>query len=194
MRGIMTLLENLLSNDVATRQDALRTFADLDDISDLIEPLIEEVEYGTWKARSRALHALSWVKDERLIEPLLEFAKDPKLRPAALRAMGHYPEDDDVMTTLEKALRQPDDDVVRESAIEALGDTRSWKAYGPLIRFINANKKSPDPLNLVPMAIRTLGALGDKRAIEPLERLLIDAEYERREAILEALDTLRQGN
>lgn len=186
----MTLLENLLSNDVTARQQALKNFADMDDITDLIEPLLEEIQYGGWKAQSRALHALTWVKDERLIEPLLEFAKDSKLRPTALRALGHYPEDDEVMTVLEKALKDPSD-IVRESAIQALGDTRSWKAYGPLVRFINDNRKSPDLLNLVPMAIRTLGVLGDKRAIEPLERLLIDAEYERREAIIEALAVLQ---
>lgn len=185
----MTLLDDILNDDSEIRQTALKQLADAQAIGALIPALLEEIEYGGHKVRMRALHALAWLKDERLIEPLLEFTKQERLRPGALRALGRYPEVDDVMTALEKALKDPSQ-VVRESAIQALGDTRSWKAFGPLQRFIQDNRKREDPLNLVPMAIRTLGALGDRRAVEPLERLLIDAEYEMREAIEDALRAL----
>ena len=169
------LLEALLADDTGRRLSAIRQLKKLPDDSQrdrILQALLQLIENAEQplSQRQRGLSVLTWLEDPRLVEPLLEFAQKPDLREAAIRGLGHYTNDDEVLAVLFNALEDTREKV-QEAAIQTLHDSKPPAAVMPLLHYIKKHQEADDRLNLRAMAIRVLGAIGDRRAVEPLQQL-----------------------
>lgn len=190
--NVQEILDALLSDDATLRLQAINNLKSWDDVrhkDKVYQALFNVIVNGSHlDTKERAASVFLWIKDERVIENLLDLAKASEVRLIAVRALGNY-EDPDAIKILKRALKDSDSKI-RDSAIQAFSDNRSTEAVEPLLELIRTTSPLEDTLNLRPAAIRVLGLIGDQRAVEFLESLYHRADLETQQAIEQALQEI----
>lgn len=190
--NVQEILDALLSDDATLRLQAINNLKSWDDVrhkDKVYQALFNVIVNGSHlDTKERAASVFLWIKDERVIENLLDLAKASEVRLIAVRALGNY-EDPDAIKILKRALKDSDSKI-RDSAIQAFSDNRSPEAIEPLLELIRTTSPLEDTLNLRPAAIRVLGLIGDQRAVEFLESLYHRADLETQQAIEQALQEI----
>ena len=125
---------------------------------------------------------------EPAVEYLVKILKDPSIhrddRGAAAQALCMFDEPRAVEALIE-ALK---DDIMRESAIKALGERGGAMALEPLTQ-VALRDEYPSYIRV--QAVSALGKLGDARVVEPLTQILKDKHVLVQEAAKEALEKIR---
>ena len=133
--------------------------------------------------RQEAAEALVKI-GEPAVERLIKILKDPSIhrddRGVAAEALCMF-DDARVVEALIEALKG---DIMRESAIKALGERGDARAFEPLIQMA---LKDEYPSYIRVQAVSALGKLGDARAVEPLIQVLKDESFSVQEAAAEAM-------
>ncbi|MFN3681512.1 MAG: HEAT repeat domain-containing protein [Nitrospira sp.] len=152
----------LTDPDLTVQESASKVLASIADI-EAVPPLLSALNSSDWIVRMYGAKALGRLSDPRAVMPLLGLLQDPvkavrEAASAALVAIG-YP----AVHPLIKSLAHPDW-IVRLRAVEALSIIRPLEAVPALIALA-----FDDPDSAVREdAVRTLGVIGDERAVEPL--------------------------
>lgn len=156
-----------------------------------LEPLLEAMADPDPLAREMIVRAVGEIEDPRALPALLEVAggDSAEVRAAAVRALSDLAESPEARRAVERAL---DDEVgwVREAAVAALGemarDEQAAVALLPLLRDGQAAVRAG--------AARSLGLLGDPRAIDGLVAATRDPEPAVRSMAVWALDEIGAGS
>ncbi|NLB00605.1 MAG: HEAT repeat domain-containing protein [Methanomicrobiales archaeon] len=213
--AVEPLTASLRSGSVDVRWMAAVTLGDIGDptaIPALIDALDDEDTY----VRSRAALALGAIGEPARTEIIAALSSGSEhIRQSAVMALGRLGDESSIPPLIE-ALSDPDNEV-RRQARSALGDIGKpaipplvgalgsenellWRetiaAFGligkPAIPALTMAFRHGDNLRIRMGAIRALGAIGDHRSADILNRALEDDEVEVREAAREALDDLRK--
>ncbi|MBI3965713.1 MAG: HEAT repeat domain-containing protein [Chloroflexi bacterium] len=144
--------------------------------------LIEALHEEDHDVRAQAAHALGSIKDPRVLEPLLEELHDPDSKvekevAAALEQLGWKPKDDYELANLLVARQKWDE-------LEALGSA----AVDRLVEALHE-----DAFGVRAAAARTLGQIGDLRAVEGLIGALDDELPDVRHAAEQALESFGES-
>jgi len=133
-----------------------------------IPTLLNILAQGETQERQQAAIALSRLKDERLLAPLLAALKDADstVRANAAAGLGHN-EASDAVEPLIALLQSDAEDIVRERAATALAQIGDPRAIDPLIDALD--ERGTWVRNRIAYV---LGASRDSRAVEPLLELL----------------------
>ena len=146
-----------------------------------IEPLIEALNDESYEVQIHVLRGLVKFKDERIVKPLLAVTKseDPKKR--AIATTGLKINTPEVVATLIKLIKEDPYFYSKYDAVESLGETRTRneEAFQILLevldgKYVEKEYDSGDRDLLISTAILALGKIGDKRAVEPLLKILED--------------------
>jgi serine/threonine-protein kinase len=145
--------------------------------TEAIQDLVRAMRDEDWWVRVRATDALGALGGEKVVAAVIGLFDDEDffMRRQAVELLNSIPSD----SGLKVLIRALDDEDwwVRERAIDALGKTGNPDAVPPLIELMNRDGK------LAVLCVRALGELGDPRAEEPLNLLLVaESEELRREA------------
>jgi len=182
-RAIDTLIVVLQDKVPAVREEACRTIQAIGEAS--ISPLLKKLQDPNWRIRLRAVEALSLLKPQAAVAPLMNLVandSDSAVRQDAIRALGEIG-DTHAIPLLLDSLTTPS---LQLKAIEALGDLRASEALPPLIALIQSlpsdayadrmegctdpqYKKELPPLEA---AVRALGKIGDTTAVPILLQAL----------------------
>jgi len=185
---LRSLVEGLESDDVGARSRALIDLGEVRarcGVHVLIQALFDEhPALSRWAATTLGLRG-----DDRALAPLMEqlHSDEVLLREAAAGALGLLGHQE-AIEPLADALNDPDERVVRAAALSLtrLGDARGAAAvHGGLVAQLREGDEEQRAF-----AARTLGALGDRRASEPLVVALADPSDEVRADAAEALGKL----
>lgn len=161
-------LECLNNEDESIREEAVKHLLDLLD-SDLIDPLIELARQNDTQGQLEAIWLLGKSEETRVTETLLEIfaSPDPQVREVVAGALAEIGD----VRALQPLIEALDDEsnTVKDSAAIALGELRDSRAIKPLI-------KQLEDLGGQQVAAWALAMIGDKRAIQPLTNVLLQAE------------------
>jgi len=163
----------------------LRGFHNIQELVDKndVEGLLEMLNYKrNWAVREEAAKALGQIRDERVVEPLIEALKDEAktVRNRAAQSLGRIG-DGRAVEPLIEALND-EEWMVKRDALWALGMIGDERAVEPLINILQ--DKSVDGRS---GAVGALGKIGDERAIEPLIEALQDTIIHVRQCAAQAL-------
>jgi HEAT repeat protein len=150
-----------------------------------IEPLIRALKNEVWAVQVIAGEALGEIGDAKAVEPLIEVLEkgaDDDVRGLAALALGHIGD----TRAIEPLIKSLEDEDVRSNAAWALVKIGE-PAVKSLIEVVNNIS-----LLFREDAVRALGEIGDKRAIEPLNKALKDKDPEVCQAAKEALKELKK--
>jgi HEAT repeat protein len=163
---------------------ALGTIGDPRAVDRLIE--VAQDEQRDWLVRGQAVWALGEIGDERAFPVVLAALDDPECEPEALAALGGF-EDDKALDIFARYYRHPLS-YIRQQVV--LGLRRHG---GPeTVPYLLALLHDRDPV-VRGFAARSLGWVGDQRAIEPLLYSLRYGDERFRTTVLEALEELSDG-
>ncbi len=179
--AVKYLLPDLDDENFVVRKDAIRALGSIGDI-EAVEPIIQALDDKIETVRTQAIIALGNLQDKRAIEPLIKFVEsqshyERKYALEALNKLGWKPES--VSEKVKRLFNQKKwfnqknwDEIIKfgESAIE------------PLIEIMTTVWSWVDQQD----AIRCLGKIGSKKAVEPLVNFIEDKKkekYARHEAI-----------
>ncbi len=169
LSALQVLYLECLSHESDTiREEAVKHLLDLLD-GDLIDPLIEIARHSDHNGQLEAIWLLGKSEETRVTETLLEIFDTPDSQVREVVA-GAFAEIGDVraLQPLIEALTD-DSNTVKDSAAIALGELRDSRAIKPLIKQL----KDPGGQQVAAWA---LAMIGDKRAIQPLTNVLLQAE------------------
>ncbi len=121
-----------------------------------------------WDVRKSAIMALGKIRDERVLEPLMQQLRNDEFMEDATDALVHLGEP--ALPGLIKALKDKEE-LVRKQAVIALGRIKSPEAIDPLIEMLQ-NKDWFTRLT----AAAALEAIGDERGREAIKPLLKDSD------------------
>jgi len=121
-----------------------------------------------WDVRKSAIMALGKIRDERVLEPLMQQLRNDEFMEDATDALVNLGEP--ALPGLIKALRDKEE-LVRKQAVIALGRIKSPEAIDPLIEMLQ-NKDWFTRLT----AAAALEAIGDERGREAIKPLLKDSD------------------
>ncbi|MBX3343499.1 MAG: HEAT repeat domain-containing protein [Nitrospira sp.] len=121
-----------------------------------------------WDVRKSAIMALGKIRDERVLEPLMQQLRNDEFMEDATDALVHLGEP--ALPGLIKALKDKEE-LVRKQAVIALGRIKSPEAIDPLIEMLQ-NKDWFTRLT----AAAALEAIGDERGREAIKPLLKDTD------------------
>ncbi len=121
-----------------------------------------------WDVRKSAIMALGKIRDERVLDPLMQQLRNDEFMEDATDALVNLGEP--ALPGLIKALKDKEE-LVRKQAVIALGRIKSAEAIDPLIEMLQ-NKDWFTRL----MAAAALEAIGDERGREAIKPLLKDSD------------------
>ena len=121
-----------------------------------------------WDVRKSAIMALGKIRDERVLEPLMQQLRNDEFMEDATDALVHLGEP--ALPGLIKALKDKEE-LVRKQAVIASGRIKSPEAIDPLIEMLQ-NKDWFTRLT----AAAALEAIGDERGREAIKPLLKDTD------------------
>ncbi len=178
-RSIDTLILLLQDKVPAVRDEAGRAIQAIGEAS--VPPLLQGLQDQDWRIRLRAIEALSLLKPEIAVEPLMRLVKidpDTAVRQDAVKVLGEIGHAQAIPLLLD-ALTTPS---LQLRAIEALGQLRAADAVPHLTTLIRSLKtktyedrmegctdpKYKEDLPPLEAAVRALANIGDPRAIPAL--------------------------
>jgi len=149
-----------------------------------IKYLLEAVADEDWWVRSRASDALARIGGERVVSAVLELVKDKdeNIRRAAIEILNSCGDKRAVEHLIEAT--KDKDWWVSERAADALGGLRDKRAIPAIVKMVERNDRS------LPVALTTLGKLGDPKLIDRVLPFLQRPEKDVRVAAIEALTNL----
>jgi eukaryotic-like serine/threonine-protein kinase len=149
-----------------------------------VKYLLEAVADEDWWVRSRASDALARIGGERVVSAVLELVKDKdeNIRRAAIEILNSCGDKRAVEHLIEAT--KDKDWWVSERAADALGGLRDKRAIPAIVKMMERNDRS------LPVALTTLGKLGDPKLIDRVLPYLQRSEKEVRVAAIEALTNL----
>jgi HEAT repeat protein len=130
-----------------------------------VRPLLAAMTDDRPMIRYTIITSLGQIKDKQATVEMVRYLKDPDpyVRMYTAKALGHL---GDMRATPGLLVALADSqDFVRREAAAALGEIGDWRATQPLIALIN------DPLAGI-SAIRALGQIGDRQAVDGLVKAL----------------------
>jgi HEAT repeat protein len=145
-------------------------------MSDELEALVQKLQRVTELERGEivvTIRELGKMQDERVIAPLIHvlgYHESTKVNNAAAQELVKFGEKavPSLIAALPPNPKHPNDVWRRVWTISALGETRDARAVEPLIQMLN----STDEVRVAESAANAFEYLGDKRAIEPLQKTL----------------------
>ncbi len=175
-RSIDTLILLLQDKVPAVRDEACRTIQAIGEAS--IPPLLKGLEDPNWRVRLRAVEALTLMKPQAAVAPLMNLvANDPDsaVRQDAVQALGKIG-DSHAIPLLVDVLTTPS---LQLKAIEALGNLHAVEAQPHLIALIKSlpadayedrmegctDPKYKEELPPLEAAVKALAKIGDPQAI-----------------------------
>jgi HEAT repeat protein len=163
---------------------ALGTIGDPRAVDRLIE--VAQDDHRDWLVRGQAVWALGEIGDERALPVVLAAFDEPECEPEALAALGGF-QDDAALGIFARYYRHPLS-YLRQQVVIGLR-----KHGGPeSVPYLLALLHDRDPV-VRSFAARSLGWLGDERAIEPLLYSLRYGDEHFRATVLDALEELSEG-
>jgi aminopeptidase N len=148
-----------------------------------------------WGVRAVAAESLSELGGPLAAKKLIEAlnsAKEPWLRARMVAAFGNFKDDKDVLAKLQNVAEQDTSYRARAAAFQALGKLKAPNAFVILNSAIAAD--SPDDF-LRNAALRSLGSLGDEKAVPVLREWVVPGKpMETREAAIFSLARLQKDN
>jgi HEAT repeat protein len=175
-RAVPALISALNDESAEVRANAADALSQIPDARS-VEPLIRLLSDKSDLA-GRAIRALGESGDRRAVQPIIsllaarrEKRLDVRLQEEAAIALGRLgaPEAFGVLLRLYRDARQPDEVLLRDAALEALGKTKDPRALDVLLPALHAS--------IFPerdAAVRGLAGLGSASALAPLKRILKD--------------------
>ena len=182
---IDSLLDQLGDSQVGVRLAAQNQL--VSDGALVVEPLIRLLQTGSLRQVAAAIPALGQIGDPRAIVPLADIlhgARHPLLRMNAAQALAEF-NDPEVIAALLDALHD-ENELVLTWVVTSLAALRDSRALEPLITLL---EQTPSP-EIRYTIIRSLGDLGDPRAVEHIRRFLNDDNQHVRRYALSALEKL----
>ena len=182
-RAIDTLIVVLQDKVPAVREEACRTIQAIGEAS--IPPLLKGLQDPNWRIRLRAVEALSLLKPQVAVAPLMNLVandSDTAVRQDAVRALGKIG-DTHALPLLLDSLTTPS---LQITTIEALGNLRVVEAVPHLIALIKSlpadayedrmegctDPKYKEELPPLEAAVKALAQIGDPQAIPVLIQAL----------------------
>ena len=152
------------------------------------EELVHDLTKGIGLVRVNAAAALGKGKEKRAVPVLIEALKDGNmaLRSNAAFALGEIGSEEAVPRLIE-LLRDPEERV-RKSVIKALGMIRAHDAVVPLIQVLDAEMSRI----IRKSGIRSLGQIGDPKALKAVERFVSHADPTLADAAKKAVEMLKK--
>jgi len=149
-----------------------------------IEPLLEALNDESYEVQIGVLRALNDFKDERIIKPLIAVTKGEDSKKRAIAAKGLTIDTPEAIATLIGLIREDTYFSSKYVSVRALGETRTKneEAFQVLLEVMDG--KYGDRDLLISTAILSLGKIGDKRAVEPLLKILKEDRYFYHEAAI----------
>ncbi len=163
-RCVVPLVNALSDGDWQVREAAVEAMGQVG--SPAVEHLIRMLR--DWDIRRAALRALGKIKDERVLEPLMQQLHNDEFKNEATEALIELGAP--AVERLVKALKDKDEGV-RQQAIIALGRIQDSTALDPLIDIL----KDPDWFSRL-TAAAALEKIGDERGREAIKPLLKDQD------------------
>ena len=181
--------------DLVVRREAVITLGEMGD-ERCVEPLVRALRDGDWQVREAAIDALGQVGSPA-VEPLLKQLRDWDIRKSVIRALGRI-KDERVLEPLVNQLRSDEfgldatdalvtlgepaivrlvaalkdkDESIRKQAVIALGRIKSTLALDPLIEML----QDKDWFTRL-TAAAALEKIGDERGREAIKPLLKDPD------------------
>jgi len=152
------------------------------------EALVKDLERGIGLVRVNAATELGKLREKRAVPALIGALKDPNmaLRNNAAFALGEIGAREAAPRLID-LLRDPEERV-RKNAIKALGMICAREAVAPLVQVLDAEisrviRKS---------AIRSLGQIGDPKALRAVERFVSHSDPALADAAKKAVEMLKQ--
>jgi HEAT repeat protein len=195
--GIYSLIQDLKNPDIGVRLSAVHTLGNNRDTR-AVKPLIDTLKNDTdYRVRCVAATALGKIGDKSAVEPLIESLKEDKegdVRSYTAEALGMLGDTRAVEPLLESLTH--DQFYSGSNAAKSLGKMREKRAIGPLIdsfgngftesaaseALVMIGEPAVDPLieyltkaedfSRIRISAITLGEIGDKRAVEPLIKVM----------------------
>lgn len=170
---IAPIIEAFGESDPSVRAicvEALGRIGDPAGADTLLRGLADPDDSVRTQAARAAARSGWWLRDERLVEPLLNLlttGKDEKIRSAAAYSLGKYKQDG-VVKALVAALKDPYCDA-RAGAATSLGKLGDPAAVPALIALINDKAASAAYIDVI--AVRALGDIGGDAALAALGEL-----------------------
>jgi len=162
---------------------ALGTIGDPRAVDRLVD--VVQDDRRDWLVRGQAVWALGEIGDERAFPVVLAALEDPECEPDALSAIGGFA-DDRALEVLARYYRHPLS-FLRQQAVVGLRRHGGPEAVPYLLALLHDR----DPV-VRSFAARSLGWMGDERAIEPLLYSLRYGDEHFRAVVLEALEELAE--
>ena len=182
-RSIDTLILLLQDKVPAVREEACRAIQALGEAS--IPPLLKGLQDPNWRVRLRAVEALSLLKPQVAVAPLMNLVvndSDSAVRQDAVRALGQIG-DTHAIPLLLDSLTTPS---LQLKAIEALGNLRAVEALPPLLALVQSlptdayedrmegctDPQYKEELPPLEAAVKALANIGDPQAVPVLMNAL----------------------
>ena len=182
-RSIDTLILVLQDKVPAVREEACRAIQAIGEAS--IPPLLKGLQDPNWRVRLRAVEALSLLKPQVAVAPLMNLVandSDSAVRQDAIRALGQIG-DAHAIPLLLDSLTTPS---LQLKAIEALGNLRALEALPHLIALVRSlpadayedrmegctDPQYKEELPPLEAAVKALANIGDPQAIPVLMQAL----------------------
>jgi len=184
------------ATELSDRADAAMALAKLKNDDEASAALGESLRGDKlWQVREVAADALGEQGTPAASKQLLDSidaAKEPWLRARIVSALGNFKSDATVAAKLDSIARQDVSFRARASALQSLGKAKTPNAFETLTAAVKSD--SPDGF-LRNAALRSLGALGDDRAV-PLLRTWAAPGHDEdaRQAAISSLGRLEKGN
>ena len=183
LRSIDTLILLLQDKVQAVRDEAGLAIQAIGAAS--VPPLLRGLQDSNWRVRLRAVEALTLLKPQIAVEPLMHLVKtdsDSAVRQDAVRALGHIG-DTQAIPLLLDSLNKPS---LKLEAIEALGHMRAAEALPQLIALVQSlpadayedrmegctDPQYKEELPPLEAAVKALGKIGDSKAVPILLQAL----------------------
>jgi aminopeptidase N len=163
-----------------------------DVIAGLADAATNDKAWGVRAVAAESLGELGGPVAAKKLLAALDSAKEPWLRARMVAALGNFKDDKDVLAKLQNVAQQDSSYRARAAALQALGKLKAPNAFAILSAAIAAD--SPDDF-LRNAALRSLGALGDEKAVPVLREWVVPGKpMETREAAIFSLSRLQKDN
>ena len=175
---LIGVLQDKTENELIRKEAAftLGLIGDPTAIDALVEALNDET-LDNEPIRRKVIKALTMIEDDRIVAPLLEIVRDGNPAEKRVAALGLRVDRPEIVRVLVDLIKNEPE--ARYTATKSLGETRTKdeEAFQVLLDVLNGeymdeSYDSGDRGLLRGTAILALGKIGDKRAVEPLLKIL----------------------
>jgi aminopeptidase N len=178
--------------DDARHSDAKAEVKNEDVIAALADAASNDKAWGVRAVAAESLGELGGPIAAKKLIDALNYAKEPWLRARMTGALGNFKDDKDVLAKLQNVAEQDSSYRARAAALQAIGKLKAPNAFAILNSAIAAD--SPDDF-LRNAALRSLGSLGDEKAVPLLREWVVPGKpMETREAAIFSLARLQKDN